>query len=350
MSYNNVGHAQNSNSSLNFNNIQYGGGGGVGVASSSINVESHHSLPSLRIKTNELFYKWFSEGERSDQIKEVINYIKTTNKIPKLNDLQTFKNNAFPIGSTSNSEKNLQPSPNQVNNNYGTSKNNNNSNNYNFQIPQQNQQQHPQQHQSFINRSKSPTNRSKSPPSMQSPPMSPVGRMPISPKSPRHRQSNILMNINLNNSNNNNNNNNTANTNNGSYPKIANLALQFNKDQPRSQSPNSTTPRDLNEKSNNNLKITTTPSNVPTVTSNIQKTSAGTNQIKTLLQQHQQQQQQQVQQPTIKNEKEIQIQRISSNQLNDQQNGTKQKLITTNDLSSTSASSPASLKSPTSNN
>ena len=64
---------------------------------------------------------------------------------------------------------------------------------------------------------------------MQSPPMSPISRMPLSPKSPRQRQANILMNINLNNSSNNNgNNNNLINTNNANigYQKMANMPLQ----------------------------------------------------------------------------------------------------------------------------
>jgi len=73
-------------------------GGGVSVTNNdhhyqqNNNYNYHHSVPSLRIKTNELFYKWFSEAERSEQIREVMNFIKTTNKIPKLNDLQSFKN------------------------------------------------------------------------------------------------------------------------------------------------------------------------------------------------------------------------------------------------------------------
>ena len=52
----------------------------------------YHSVPSLRIKTNELYYKWFSEPERCEQLREVMNFIKSTNKIPKLNDLHSLRN------------------------------------------------------------------------------------------------------------------------------------------------------------------------------------------------------------------------------------------------------------------
>ena len=44
------------------------------------------------MKTNELFYRWFSEPERYEQIREIIHFIKTSGKMPKLSDLQTFKN------------------------------------------------------------------------------------------------------------------------------------------------------------------------------------------------------------------------------------------------------------------
>jgi hypothetical protein len=88
-------------SSLNLNNMMYQYGGISAVNNEhnhhhphnqNQNHNYHHSVPSLRIKTNELFYRWFSESERSEQLREVMNFIKTTNKIPKLNDLQSFKN------------------------------------------------------------------------------------------------------------------------------------------------------------------------------------------------------------------------------------------------------------------
>ena len=44
--------------------------------------------PSLKLKTNELFFKWFTESDRSEQLKEIIQLIKT-NKITKINDLQS---------------------------------------------------------------------------------------------------------------------------------------------------------------------------------------------------------------------------------------------------------------------
>ena len=76
---------------LNFNNMSYIHPY-VGGANDHHNNQHYHSVPSLRIKTNELFYRWFSEAERNEQIREVINFIKTTNKVPKTNDLQSFRN------------------------------------------------------------------------------------------------------------------------------------------------------------------------------------------------------------------------------------------------------------------
>jgi hypothetical protein len=49
-------------------------------------------MPSLRIKTNELFYRWFSQPERTEQLKELIHFIKTTNRMPKITDLSSFRN------------------------------------------------------------------------------------------------------------------------------------------------------------------------------------------------------------------------------------------------------------------
>ena len=101
VSYGNLSGGGGMGSSLNFNNI-YQYNGGVTIPNNEHQYHHHHqhnqnynyhnNVPSLRIKTNELFYKWFSEAERSEQIREVMNFIKTTNKIPKLNDLHSFKN------------------------------------------------------------------------------------------------------------------------------------------------------------------------------------------------------------------------------------------------------------------
>ena len=49
-------------------------------------------IPSLRLKTNELFYRYLSDKERQDQIKEIITYIKQNNSIPKINELASFIN------------------------------------------------------------------------------------------------------------------------------------------------------------------------------------------------------------------------------------------------------------------
>ncbi len=52
-------------------------------------------LPSVRLKTNELFYKWLSETQRSDQIKELIRLIKS-GQISKQNETQSvFKVSQF---------------------------------------------------------------------------------------------------------------------------------------------------------------------------------------------------------------------------------------------------------------
>jgi hypothetical protein len=54
-------------------------------------------MPSLRIKTNELFYRWFSQPERTEQLKELIHFIKTTNRMPKITELSSFRNVKFNI-------------------------------------------------------------------------------------------------------------------------------------------------------------------------------------------------------------------------------------------------------------
>lgn len=49
--------------------------------------------PSLKLKTNELFYKWLTESDRNDQLKDLIDLIKN-GKVTKLNELQAcFKVN-----------------------------------------------------------------------------------------------------------------------------------------------------------------------------------------------------------------------------------------------------------------
>ena len=61
--------------------------------------------PSIKVKTNELFYKWLSSKERTEQLKEAIYFIKSTNKIPKLTDLESFKN----VNQISISRKKIRP-------------------------------------------------------------------------------------------------------------------------------------------------------------------------------------------------------------------------------------------------
>ena len=48
-------------------------------------------VPSLRMKSNEFFYKWISGRERGEQLTEIISFIKAHNRIPKSNELQSFK-------------------------------------------------------------------------------------------------------------------------------------------------------------------------------------------------------------------------------------------------------------------
>ena len=104
---------------------------------------------------------------------------------------------------------------------------------------------------------------------------------------------------------------------------------------------------------NGNLKITTTSSSPIVNTNNLNnnsinspstnKPSGNINQIKSLIQQQQLQQAT----PSPKNEKEIQIQRISSNQINEQQNGTKTKSLDSSPLKITTNNSNE-LQSPSS--
>ena len=45
-------------------------------------------VPSLRVKSNEFFFKWITDKERGDQLNEIIGFIKANNRIPKASDLQ----------------------------------------------------------------------------------------------------------------------------------------------------------------------------------------------------------------------------------------------------------------------
>ena len=51
-------------------------------------------VPSLRMKSNEFFFKWITDRERGDQLNEIIGFIKANNRIPKPTDLQ-FKVSYF---------------------------------------------------------------------------------------------------------------------------------------------------------------------------------------------------------------------------------------------------------------
>lgn len=53
------------------------------------------TVPSLKTKTNELFYRWLSRPERTEQLKEVINIIRSSNRIPKITELKSYKNVFF---------------------------------------------------------------------------------------------------------------------------------------------------------------------------------------------------------------------------------------------------------------
>ncbi len=81
-------HSQFVNSS-NFNQ-QFGNSNGTGNMIVS-QIAQHKFCPSLRLKSNEFFYKWISDKERGDQLNEIIAFIKAHNRIPKTNELQTFK-------------------------------------------------------------------------------------------------------------------------------------------------------------------------------------------------------------------------------------------------------------------
>ncbi|CAF0808674.1 unnamed protein product [Brachionus calyciflorus] len=118
------------------------------------------TVPSLKSKTNELFYRWLSRPERTEQIKEVINIIRNSNRIPRLNELKSYKNELENVQTRS-----LQSS---INDQYilGYQPNN------------------------YLNISNN-NNRPKSPTGIHSPPMSPISRMPQSPKSPRQKHANF---------------------------------------------------------------------------------------------------------------------------------------------------------------
>ena len=86
--------------------------------------------PSLKLKTSELYFRWFSDPDKSESLKELIQLIKSGRAL-RLNDLQnSFKD-------------------------------------------------------SKMVRPRSPT--------IQSPPMSPISRMPNSPKSPRRKFANKVI-------------------------------------------------------------------------------------------------------------------------------------------------------------
>lgn len=53
---------------------------------------TRHLLPSIKIKTNELFYKWLSQTDKTEQLNEAISYIKSNNKVPKFNELKSCRN------------------------------------------------------------------------------------------------------------------------------------------------------------------------------------------------------------------------------------------------------------------
>ncbi len=71
-------------------NQQFSNPNGTGNMIAS-QVAQHKFVPSLRLKSNEFFYKWISDKERGDQLNEIISFIKAHNRIPKANDLQSFK-------------------------------------------------------------------------------------------------------------------------------------------------------------------------------------------------------------------------------------------------------------------
>jgi len=123
---------------------------------------------SLRLKTNDFFYKWITKPERSEQLQEAIDFIKSTNKIPKLNDGFNVSQNSSKVPLHDFSPYSNSNNLSQVN-----AFNNNTTNNSN----------------NLVNQHLRP----KSPISMQSPPMSPISRMPLSPKSPRQRYSSSIV-------------------------------------------------------------------------------------------------------------------------------------------------------------
>ncbi len=46
-------------------------------------------IPSLRVKTNELYFKWLSESDKRDQLKELIDLVKSGKQI-NLNNCQSL--------------------------------------------------------------------------------------------------------------------------------------------------------------------------------------------------------------------------------------------------------------------
>ena len=90
---NNSGLNNNSNSffmtsmGINSSSVSNNGGGGGGGGNSG-----RHLLPSIKIKTNELFYKWLSQTDKTEQLNEVINFIRMHNKTPKYHELKSVRN------------------------------------------------------------------------------------------------------------------------------------------------------------------------------------------------------------------------------------------------------------------
>lgn len=85
---NNISNSTNmyvSNSILN--NISTNSGSAL-ITNNSL----RHLLPSIKIKTNELFYKWISQNEKFEQLAEAINFITINNRLPKSCDLKSLKN------------------------------------------------------------------------------------------------------------------------------------------------------------------------------------------------------------------------------------------------------------------
>lgn len=51
--------------------------------------EMEKVVPSLKLKTSELYFKWFSESDKSDAIKEIVQLIKS-GKVTRANEVLTY--------------------------------------------------------------------------------------------------------------------------------------------------------------------------------------------------------------------------------------------------------------------